>query len=594
MSLVVLSNQYDKKNEILENPSKWRNFLTNSFTIKKDSQVAVNSVKIVKTGVYSIPESFFIYGYFNNTAYNDNDNAGEYSILATILKEDRENRTDINVNTLANVLTNTIKYAFPHPNFQNSLTKATALLDANTGEFNGIDYTLNYDGTLNNALNTLATDWDSFPVTVNVGIQGQPAPTISLDPNTQTISSTTGGEYNTLVYKKAPISLAGGVFKTNFPNKSGYFVGFTRLGQFIPETNKYRSPYRTLDIEVNVINPAKSKPPNTNLMKKILRVKPDFIVYTRGNTVMEIAHITYDGERCILNVIDYYTHNPNIGNSPEVITASSQFIQFTCTGEQIIITGNLDNKGVKTFYSNALSNLSGSNLKPIYAECWNLYPCVGINDVSPFSIEVLELNNNLNFDYDSKTNFMKYDLFQRYIAQGKIDLLNKLDLLTHQKSLTDFTRVSDVYTNYKVSFILSPQNDLTRNARGMKTLGFDFGLVSDFTQAGSTWSIDSNTDIDIVNSRALFVRLDNFNQLSYNAGVNRESKIIYSLPRFSNNGQDTGSLFFEASEKTYIDLNNASDIDINSFDVSIVNEDETLADLTGKSIVVVHFREKPK
>jgi len=158
MSLVVLSNQYDKKNEILENPSKWRNFLTNSFTIKKDSQVAVNSVKIVKTGVYSIPESFFIYGYFNNTAYNDNDNAGEYSILATILKEDRENRTDINVNTLANVLTNTIKYAFPHPNFQNSLTKATALLDANTGEFNGIDYTLNYDGTLNNALNTLATD----------------------------------------------------------------------------------------------------------------------------------------------------------------------------------------------------------------------------------------------------------------------------------------------------------------------------------------------------------------------------------------------------------------------------------------------------
>ena len=49
---------------------------------------------------------------------------------------------------------------------------------------------------------------------------------------------------------------------------------------------------------------------------------------------------------------------------------------------------------------------------------------------------------------------------------------------------------------------------------------------------------------------------------------------------------------FEATEKTYIDLNNAEDILANDFDLSIVQEDETLADLTGKSIIVLYFRQK--
>lgn len=598
MSLVVLSNQYDKKNEILENPSKWRNFLTNSFTIKKDSQVAVESVKIVKSGVYSVPESFYIYGYFNNTAYNDNDNSGEYSILGTILKEDRENRTDINVNTLAKVLTNTIKYAFPHPNFQNSLTKATALLDANTGEFNGINYTLNYDGTLTNAINTSSTDWDKYPVAVNLGIQGQPQPTIQLDENTQTISVSNNSSWNTLIYKKAPLSLAGGKFKTNLPDKAGFMVGLKRIGHYIEETTEYKSPYYSLDVVPEIAN-VNSLPPNSDLQKLITKVKPDFCVYTRavgaGSKFLEIAHITYDGDKCIFNVIDYYTNNANISNSIITLTNKSKFVEFVCTGEKIEINVDLGiGGGTQTIYSNDNSNTANCNLKPIYAECWNLYPCIAIPKNNNTQIEIMEINNNLNFDYDSKTNFMNYDLNQRYIAQGKLELLEKLDKLTHAKSLTDFARVSNVYTNYNPTFVLSPQNELTRNARGMKTLGFNFGLVNDFTQAGASWNIDSNTDIEIVNSRALFVRLDNFNQLSYNAGINRESKIIYSLPRFSNNGKDTNSLFFQAPEKTYIDLNNASDIDINSFDVSIVNEDETLADLTGKTIVVIHIRDKPK
>ena len=146
---------------------------------------------------------------------------------------------------------------------------------------------------------------------------------------------------------------------------------------------------------------------------------------------------------------------------------------------------------------------------------------------------------------------------------------------------------------YLPTFILAPQDRvITRDARGMETLGFNTGIVNTFAKAGTNYSING-VDANRISSKSnLFVRLDNFTQLSYNAGLGRESKIIYALPRFSNSGEDTGSLFFEATEKTFIDLNNTDDILANDFDISIVQENETLADLNGKSIVVLYFRQK--
>jgi hypothetical protein len=78
-----------------------------------------------------------------------------------------------------------------------------------------------------------------------------------------------------------------------------------------------------------------------------------------------------------------------------------------------------------------------------------------------------------------------------------------------------------------------------------------------------------------------------------NARQGTLSKIIGHLPRFDNSGNETGGLYFEPHEKTYISLNNPTELLVNSFDIDIVYENETLCTaLTGKTIVCLHIRQK--
>ena len=69
--------------------------------------------------------------------------------------------------------------------------------------------------------------------------------------------------------------------------------------------------------------------------------------------------------------------------------------------------------------------------------------------------------------------------------------------------------------------------------------------------------------------------------------------VIYLV--FDNAGNDTGGLFFEPHEKTYLALNNAEELVVNSFDVDIVYDNETLCKaISGKTIVCFHIRQRPR
>jgi len=83
---------------------------------------------------------------------------------------------------------------------------------------------------------------------------------------------------------------------------------------------------------------------------------------------------------------------------------------------------------------------------------------------------------------------------------------------------------------------------------------------------------------------------------STNFAIGQKSKILYHLPSFSNNGESTGALYFEpTSIPVYVDLNNTTEIMMNSIEVDIVKTDESLATLlAGRTTVVFHIRQKPK
>ena len=121
------------------------------------------------------------------------------------------------------------------------------------------------------------------------------------------------------------------------------------------------------------------------------------------------------------------------------------------------------------------------------------------------------------------------------------------------------------------------------------------GVVRPNTQIGVNSTLFSDEVPDLVSDVSLFVRLNNFTQNSINARQGTISKIVGHLPRFDNSGNDTGGLYFEPHEKTYLSLNNAEELVINSFDVDIVYDNETLCKaLSGKTIVCFHIRQKPR
>jgi len=107
-------------------------------------------------------------------------------------------------------------------------------------------------------------------------------------------------------------------------------------------------------------------------------------------------------------------------------------------------------------------------------------------------------------------------------------------------------------------------------------------LVSDY---------DSDTVMKGLSGESNFIRVRNLTQTTNNVANRSLSKIIYHIPKFGMTGDELGSLYFEPPERTYVKLNNPSTLNINSFDVDIVNAREQLANsYSGTTVVCFHIR----
>jgi hypothetical protein len=88
-----------------------------------------------------------------------------------------------------------------------------------------------------------------------------------------------------------------------------------------------------------------------------------------------------------------------------------------------------------------------------------------------------------------------------------------------------------------------------------------------------------------------FVRISNMPIQSYNGAKTSVSKILYHLPRFTNDGREYGDLFFAPGEKTYVKLHNVTPEILNNIEVQIVDVNERpVQDISGNTIVVFHLK----
>lgn len=173
------------------------------------------------------------------------------------------------------------------------------------------------------------------------------------------------------------------------------------------------------------------------------------------------------------------------------------------------------------------------------------------------------------------------------VKYGDVSGIDPIDLLYDLQRPALILQESDRYTP-------------TPGATASNLLGFqNLPVVNTATNQAITgskvdWFLGSASLPNLVSTKSIFVRLDNFTQESVNAFRGNISKIIAHLPRFVQDvPSGEGPMYLEPAERVYLDLNNSSELKLNSFDVSLVYQDETYAtSLQGTTIIVLHIRPK--
>jgi len=171
------------------------------------------------------------------------------------------------------------------------------------------------------------------------------------------------------------------------------------------------------------------------------------------------------------------------------------------------------------------------------------------------------------------------------------DMTNVLILKPHSKYSMSENPVDDVSDYF--GFSTKKQAYVRQTQYGFST---DYNDTAEppvnTTNKLGRWVYDSSTT-PIGVSGSLFVRTTTLTNKSHNFGKSIPSQIIYHCPKFDNQGNQAGDLYFEPHEKTYLSLNNPAPLTMNNIKLELVDKNERVAgDLTGSTTVVLHIRKE--
>lgn len=325
----------------------------------------------------------------------------------------------------------------------------------------------------------------------------------------------------------------------------------------------------------------------------------------------------------MMNEVKYWESNASFSEAYDYANNASnanyQKVKFTLTNEQLRID-LIDNKAATQFLVDYTTSVAGTGVKnevlnPVGAPKWAMYPVCAISGgTGTGSIELESIQHYTNYPSYTDTGYISYDWWgysqfhdlTRYCLEVEMR-----DWNNHSRTVSGTQgngllapqgiNASGGMDNYD-NIIITAKSDeygevITANANTSRTLGFEGVPVSNNATGGTNVLnvVESISVPKLISNVSLFIRLNNFTQNTMNAKKGTLSKIVAHLPRFDNSGNETGGLYFEPHEKTYLALNNPDEILINSFDVDIVYDNETLCTaLSGKTIVCFHIRPSRK
>lgn len=610
MSLVITSNQISStsiKQGQFQSAYSWSNHLNQPLKIKPNSEVAVQSLKVNKDGTISINPSTIWYVYYGVKLVDGSITLDNTTSAPHITDLGLDGPEEVSVDQLALKVQDALNRAVPTPETY-GLAECDVVRNASGTDFQGFSFKFTSRGN-GSALNNIPQTWRNVyePIYGQVGLTFNSASN-TLTPIANYSQRNDKAFYNLAVGEDTPLALNEGEYIVDLQNAGNcaWGVGLRRCA---PKSNDpLPDIYDYTESELGY---------NQHFSDFAVYAIQDNIGVQNNQFKIRAFHSSYssttenpEGKPLSMYEVNYKDSGNDFASVYNWSTNASQItkIKFIVQNE-IVSVSLIDNKSAE-FELLSITGDKGEKFNPVRDTCRNLYPmafCTQNASNNRFlTVDKWGGRQISNFSYAKPRND-----WWAYLVQNDLEIRDAIPVETRpfldSNSATTHTykglNASGVMEGYDYVMVLREDTNLytgTARANADNLLGFSRVVVLDnATKSGSNLEVStfiSSGAPTMKSTTSMFVRLNNLPVKSYNAGQSRRSQIVYSVPRFSTGtDQSVGSLFFECPEKTYISLDNPSEINLNTLDIDIVNENETLAnDLLGKSVCVLHFREKSK
>mgnify|MGYP003642287133 CR=1 FL=1 len=660
MSLIITSSSQglDETNQIgIARPEQYKNHMRNSLMVEKDSEIAVESVKINRLPMLDAGANMVGNYWFGErlTPAKTLDQSLSYIIPTENLIGRSLAPADF-----ADQYVNTLREAYSlHPEIKSTAIEMNTQVDP-TGAFTGYEYVIPQVGAAATNLVPAVGSEVGDPLNLNDD------PTEEMTWDGSRLTSQYDDQFGQLLPRAGeggPIALNGGFLQYNASNRTTFTAGLSRPYCFDVDNNEYATSDHVFKGSAGYgIGPADDQfydyavQVGVDDKLRVFHSAPSHLNDAAGGAFAPFPYdqrVSDNGESIIMSEIIYWNNTDTAfngsngsnssfaGTGPITWSASKGVIAFSTSGEQmtISVSGNTISKPIKISAS-----FKGQIPKPIGQTCWKMYPTVGlwddgdIIDIENYSCrtESTMWNNQPENSWITKTIQPTYlptngssSAIEDYDAYSERNILpdtpawNNAYWWGHSIDCRDMFRplqtgpdsgtlmpsykgiATGVIDSYENIFITGrTERYMDRSIQQWQpNTGFLLGFYPmgfsplQTALAGGAFgaSFVSAQRPSLMSQHSAFIRVPTFTHQTYNFGTGNPSKILFQVPRFDNAGTETGALYYQNNDKTYVDLNNATELRVTDLDVHIVRKNETFVeDLTGSTEIVFHVRKKLK
>ena len=616
MSLVVCSNQDENRRstqtggttQSIFKPYSFRNALSSTYKIPPNSQVALQSAKYTLDGRLPLTSNTSVlYQYYGEELLDDEDinQLSTSCPIRTPIFEGRYNDIiEVTPEQVARELKSSMNETMFHPQLRD-LVDVNVKRDGTSNEFQG--FTIDYD-YFDDANNTIP---GASEIESQVSVSGINDDDFTWDGTNFETAEPTSDIPSVGILTGKPISLHNGSFVVDFndPNSVDldWAVGLSRY----VNTNR--------DVGYT---PDKRAPSYYHFNSDERPSEAYFFDYMvcREDDILKVYHSVYDsslfddGETGILSRELVYGQD-DIAADYDLSTNTSAYhkVRFTMIGQKIKIE-MLDTDGLNpdVLYEYNDARTNAQQLSAVSQAKWSMYPVLYVeSDASTFGNSLVVDQYTAATNVTTSITSLQNSWFNSVEGTEYEGLALELEtrdwndqtvsprtaFLTYKGLLGGSNDVINL-ENYLImapSDVFKPSSDAnTDQILGFKgaspTKSYVYGSGSDPTTRRTFTSVSTPV---FLATRSMFIRLDNLTQQSVNALMGNKSSIVAHLPRFD--GQvETGRLYHEPKNLIFLDLNNSNELSLSSFDISFVYSNEQFVEsLTGTSVVVLYFRQKP-